>query len=184
MDVFLAKYLIHNFFSHLVVLTAVNAYDVNYATRVQDIFTIAKLAALILIIFTGIVQACRGQVTNFYGAWEGTSTNAGSLSLAFFSGLFAYNGWNYLNCVIEELKEPEKNLPKAIAMSCLIVMSVYVLCNLAYFTVVSKTEMLAAQAVAVVFAQKIYGVMWWIIPVFVALSTFGGVNGILFTTAR
>jgi len=34
------------------------------------------------------------------------------------------------------------------------------------------------------FAQRMYGVMAWIMPVFVALSTFGGVNGILFTTAR
>ena len=34
------------------------------------------------------------------------------------------------------------------------------------------------------FTKKPFGVMWWIIPICVALSTFGGVNGILFTTAR
>jgi len=34
------------------------------------------------------------------------------------------------------------------------------------------------------FAERMYGFMAWIMPVFVALSTFGGVNGILFTTAR
>jgi len=34
------------------------------------------------------------------------------------------------------------------------------------------------------FSQYLYSYMWWIMPVFVALSTFGGVNGILFTTAR
>lgn len=34
------------------------------------------------------------------------------------------------------------------------------------------------------FSQRLYGVMWWIMPIFVSLSTFGGVNGILFTTSR
>ena len=43
------------------ILTAVNAYDVKWATRVQDVFTLAKLLALVLIIITGIVQLARGE---------------------------------------------------------------------------------------------------------------------------
>ena len=34
------------------------------------------------------------------------------------------------------------------------------------------------------FSKRLYGFMWWIMPIFVSLSTFGGVNGILFTTSR
>ncbi|KAK3775399.1 hypothetical protein RRG08_005826 [Elysia crispata] len=34
------------------------------------------------------------------------------------------------------------------------------------------------------FSKRLFGVMWWCMPVFVSLSTFGGVNGILFTTSR
>jgi len=44
----------------LVILTAVNALDVKWSMRVQDVFTYAKLAALVLIIITGIVQLCLG----------------------------------------------------------------------------------------------------------------------------
>jgi len=47
-----------------VVLTAVNALDVKWSMRVQDVFTYAKLAALVLIIITGFVQLCLGMCLN------------------------------------------------------------------------------------------------------------------------
>ena len=50
----------------VVVLTAVNALDVKWSMRVQDVFTYAKLAALVLIIITGFVQLCLGQHVCFY----------------------------------------------------------------------------------------------------------------------
>jgi amino acid transporter len=168
----------------ILVLTVINCVDVKWATRVQDIFTYAKLLALVLIIVTGFVQLGRGHHEYFQNPFENSIWNVGSISLAFYQGLFAYNGWNYLNYVIEELKDPYRNLPRAIFISCILVMTVYVAANVAYFTTVSPQEIITASAVAVTFSQRLYGVMWWIMPVFVALSTFGGVNGILFTTAR
>lgn len=107
-----------------------------------------------------------------------------SLSLAFYSGLFAYNGWNYLNFIIEELKDPIKNLPRAIAISITLVTVVYVLTNISFYTILSPTEVLSSEAVAVTFAEKTFGMFAWTIPVFVAMSTFGAVNGILLTSSR
>ncbi|XP_063424208.1 large neutral amino acids transporter small subunit 1-like [Mytilus trossulus] len=168
----------------ILLLTFINCADVKWATRVQDIFTYAKVGALILIIITGFVQLGRGEHENFHNPFEHTETNIGKIAMAFYSGLFAYNGWNYLNFVIEELKDPYKNLPKAIWISIIMVMTVYTLANIAYFTTVTRVEILSGSAVAVMFSQRLYGVMWWIMPIFVSLSTFGGVNGILFTTSR
>ncbi|KAK6195042.1 hypothetical protein SNE40_000558 [Patella caerulea] len=168
----------------IMVLTFVNAYDVKLSTRVQDIFTYAKVLALILIIITGFVQLGRGQYEAFLNPFEHTEPDIGKISLAFYSGLFAYNGWNYLNFVIEELKDPYKNLPKAIWISITMVTVIYVLTNVAYFTTVERKEILGGAAVAVMFSKRLYSFMWWLMPIFVALSTFGGVNGILFTTSR
>jgi len=92
--------------------------------------------------------------------------------------------WNYLNFIIEELIDPVRNLPLAIAISCTLVTVVYVLTNIAFYTTLSPAEVLGSEAVAVSFAEKIFGNMAWIIPVFVALSTFGAVNGILLTSSR
>lgn len=77
-----------------------------------------------------------------------------------------------------------RNLPRAIWIAMPAVTIIYVLVNLAYFAVVSRDEMLSSVAVAVTFGNKVFGPVAWSIPIFVALSCFGGVNGIVFTSAR
>ncbi|KAK0183469.1 hypothetical protein PV327_001507 [Microctonus hyperodae] len=163
-------------------LAFVNCWDVKWATRVQDVFTYAKLLALFVIICAGAYQLIYGHTEHF--TFENTRTEATSIALSFYSGLFAYNGWNYLNFIIEELKDPVRNLPKAIAISCTLVTIVYVLTNVAFYTTLSPKDVLSSEAVAVTFANHLFGIMAWIIPVFVALSTFGAVNGILLTSSR
>ncbi|KAM3821754.1 large neutral amino acids transporter small subunit 2 isoform 1-T1 [Vipera latastei] len=171
----------------LLLLTWVNCASVRWATRVQDIFTAGKLLALGLIIIMGIVQICKGEY--FWlepkNAFEFFQTpNVGLVALAFLQGSFAYGGWNFLNYVTEELVDPYKNLPRAIFISIPLVTFVYVFANVAYVTAMSPQELLASNAVAVTFGEKLLGVMAWIMPISVALSTFGGVNGSLFTSSR
>nr|CAH8854442.1 unnamed protein product [Trichobilharzia regenti] len=168
----------------IIILGFINSASVRWSTRVQDIFTYAKVTALILIIVTGIVEICRGHVDEFREPFGGSNWDPGSIAKAFYSGLFAYAGWNYLNCMIEELKNPRRDLPFAIVFSCLAVTVIYSLANIAYITVVPVSEVLTTPAVAVTFANKMYGPAWWIMPIFVAFSTFGGVNGNLLTTSR
>ena len=70
--------------------------------KVQDYFTYAKLFALIMICITGFIQLGRGR-TEFF-TWENTETDVTVIALSFYSGLFSYTGWNYLNFIIEEMK--------------------------------------------------------------------------------
>jgi len=163
-------------------LTFINCYSVKWATGVQDVFTYAKLVALFIIISFGAYLLYEGNTKYF--TFEGTKAEVTSLSLSFYSGLFAYNGWNYLNFIIEELKDPVKNLPRAIAISCTLVTVVYLLTNISFYTILSPAEVLGSEAVAVTFANQAFGPFAWTIPVFVAMSTFGAVNGILLTSSR
>uniref|UniRef100_A0A8C4WWZ7 Solute carrier family 7 member 8 n=1 Tax=Eptatretus burgeri TaxID=7764 RepID=A0A8C4WWZ7_EPTBU len=76
------------------------------------------------------------------------------------------------------------NLPRAIYISVPLVTFVYVFANIAYITAMTPEEILTSNAVAVTFGQKLLGAVSWIMPISVALSTFGGVNGSLFTSSR
>ncbi|XP_047367016.1 Y+L amino acid transporter 2 [Vespa velutina] len=165
-------------------LTAINCYNVKWATRVQDIFTGTKIFALIIIMVAGFWWLCTGHTDNFHQPMAGTNTQPGYIALAIYSGLFSYSGWNYLNFVTEELKDPYKNLPKAICISLPLVTVIYVLANVAYFVVLTQDEILASNAVAVTFGDKLLGVMSWIMPFFVACSTFGALNGAIFASSR
>ncbi|XP_011314128.1 large neutral amino acids transporter small subunit 1 [Fopius arisanus] len=165
-------------------LTAINCYNVKWATRVQDVFTGTKIFALIIIIATGLYYFSTNDSVPFSQPMKGTNTEPGYLALAIYSGLFSYSGWNYLNFVTEELKDPYRNLRNAICISLPLITVIYVLVNLAYFAVLSRDDILASNAVAVTFGDKLLGPMSWIMPVFVACSTFGALNGAIFASSR
>lgn len=92
----------------LLFLTAVNCFSTSWALKVQNVFTAAKMLALVSIILVGGYNLIWGEdLGNFDNAWEG-NYDAKNISLATFSGLYAFGGWNILNFVTEELKNPYK----------------------------------------------------------------------------
>uniref|UniRef100_A0A8C1TFD4 Solute carrier family 7 member 11 n=1 Tax=Cyprinus carpio TaxID=7962 RepID=A0A8C1TFD4_CYPCA len=125
-----------------------------------------------------------GETKNFENAFEVNTIHLSGLPLAFYSGMFAYAGWFYLNFVTEEVENPERTVPLAICISMVIVMICYTMTNVAYYTVMSAEELLASDAVAVTFAEKLMGNFSVAVPVFVALSCFGSMNGCLFAISR
>ncbi|KAG8042656.1 hypothetical protein G9C98_005290 [Cotesia typhae] len=165
-------------------LTAINCYNVKWATRIQDIFTGTKIFALIVIIGAGFWHLFAIGPENLINPMGGTNTSPGYIAVAVYSGLFSYSGWNYLNFVTEELKDPYRNLPRAICISLPLITIIYVLANFSYFIVLTKQEFLTSTAVAVTFGGKLLGPMAWIMPFFVACSTFGALNGAIFASSR
>ncbi|KAH0554951.1 Y+L amino acid transporter 2 [Cotesia glomerata] len=165
-------------------LTFINCYDVKETSKMQNIIMFAKISALVIIIIAGLTWLCLGHTENYEEPFKSTTADPGKIAIAFYSGIFSYSGWNYLNFMTEELKDPYKNLPRAIYISLPLVTIIYALANVAYLAVLNPTAMIASHAIAVTLADKLMGPMSWIMPVLVATSAFGGLSVHIMTSSR
>lgn len=78
-----------------------------------------------------------------------------------------------MTTITEEIKSPQKNIPRSILIAVPLVTVLYVFMNVSYMTVLEKNEMINAVAVGISFAEKALGPFAFLIPLGVALSTFG-----------
>lgn len=168
-----------------------NCISVRLVARTQIFFTTLKLVGLIIIIIGGIITLANGQYGSLTTGFDGTVSNPSSIASAVYSGLWAFDGWAQLNFVVEELKHPKRNLPLCIITSVLLVLVVYILVNISYFTVLSKEQYLSSWAVAATWAEYVLSGAVVLIPITVACSVYGAMNAsglvfgrIVFSTAR
>ena len=103
------------------------------------------------------VFSCPRKIENLFTNENGETAipSFGSIGLSLYQSLWAYNGWNLLSCIIEELKEPEKNMPKALVISMASVTTLYLFTNFAYLSVLGHKGLLFSAAVGSTFANKI-----------------------------
>ncbi|XP_071811553.1 cystine/glutamate transporter-like [Apostichopus japonicus] len=166
-------------------VTFVNCMNL-YATRkVTIIFTLAKSIGLGIIVISGIFLILQGNVKNFQEDLNLGDADWGKFPFAFYTGLYAYAGWNNLPNVTEEIKQPSREIPSSIIASMFFVTVVYTLTNIAYFAVLTPDEILASDAVAVSYANRVLGEsVSLIIPITVAFSCIGTSNGLFFSSSR
>ncbi|OZJ06415.1 hypothetical protein BZG36_00542 [Bifiguratus adelaidae] len=169
----------------VITVSLINGISVKWGTRVQDVFTALKIVALLVIVATGIVVLARdGQSVgdNFDGNWfDGYQDVAFSeYALALYSGLWAYDGWNNLNYVSGEMKNPHRDLPRVILFGIPIVIVLYLLANVAYYVVLPASVVTKTNTVALDFGKKLFGPAGGIaFAVIVAAA-----NGSVFTGSR
>lgn len=75
------------------IMTYINVSSVKLYVKIQNIFGSFKVIACLIVIFGGIYQICSGDTQNLEKGFEGTSFAAKDIALAFYSGLWAYDGW-------------------------------------------------------------------------------------------
>ena len=165
-------------------VTIVNIVSVKLSTNIIKWLFYTKVLALLVCSVTGLIYLGKGNTENFKNAFEGSSTSWTSYSVALYSGMWNFDGWNQLSSVTEELKDPVRNFPIAVWTSIPLVAVIYLLVNAAYLTVMTPTEITTGSSVAVTFAYRTLGSFNWIIPVAVVCSTLGTATGSMFTAGR
>ncbi len=170
----------------LAVMATVNVVGLRWGSLVQNITAVAKYGGLLLVIILafaiGLPQSGGG---HFTPATPPGSFSVSAFGLALVSVLWAFDGWGDLTKVGGEVKDPRRNMPRAIVLGTLAVVAIYLLANVAYLSVLSVDEIRGARLVAADVAQKLIGPIGvTLVSITVLLSTFGSVNGSLLTGPR
>uniref|UniRef100_A0A914W5W8 Uncharacterized protein n=1 Tax=Plectus sambesii TaxID=2011161 RepID=A0A914W5W8_9BILA len=175
-------------FAMILLLTMTNLLSLKrYASRLQILFTAAKVLAMIIIIVTGFYYlAFRGGSSNFSNLMDHSKYSPGDLTLAVYGGLWAYGGYNVLNFGIEEIKNPRRTVPLAFLIGLALVTLLYLTINVAYFAVLSQDEMLDSETIAVAqqFATKALGNFAYAYPAIIGIVLCGTTNSAIFSSSR
>ncbi|KAF9431410.1 hypothetical protein BGZ76_000337 [Entomortierella beljakovae] len=172
----------------VLVLSGLNSISVSVGTRIQDLFTFIKVVTLLVIAISGFVVLAQKTSAshNFDHAFDGEEQpSLGDIALGLYSGLWAYDGWNNLNYVSTEMKNPTRDLPRVIFAGVPIVIIFYLLANTAYYAVLPQAVVMSTNTVAIDFGKQMFGNTGGVLfALCVACSCFGAANGSIFTGAR
>ena len=164
----------------IVLLAGINYVGVRPAAITTNIFTVLKLVALAALIAVGMTV-----VSPTVASSTVASSTVVSLGAALVPILFTYGGWQQTNFIAEEILEPEKNLPRALVLGVVIVVTVYLLANVAYLRVLGIGELARSTAPAADTMTKLLGPTGGkIIALGIAVSTFGFLNLVILVTPR
>ena len=168
----------------LLFISILNTFGSKTSGLIQTVATIAKLVPLVIIIVFGFIKGGGNNAITTPLVGEGISAGAvvGQLLIAI---LFAYDGWINVGALAGEMKDPGKDLPKAIVGGLSLVMAVYIAINLAYLWVLPANEIAQYSNPAAAVAQAIFGPMGGkVVTIGILISVFGCINGYLLTGPR
>jgi APA family basic amino acid/polyamine antiporter len=169
----------------IAVTAGFNYVGLKWGSLVQNLTTVAKYGALVFIIVVAFAIGMPETGGHYTPAAPPGSFTVGAFGLALVSVLWAFDGWADLSFVGGEVRDPRRNLPRALIIGTLLVIGVYMAANLAYLAVLPIEEIRTSRLVAADVAQRLIGPSGVIfVAATVMLSTFGTLNGSLLTAPR
>ena len=187
----------------IVLLTFANSRGLNYGRILQNIFTVAKVGALLGLIVLGCTIGIHHAaiVANFHHFWSvrhampfsaGLDATTGiglflAICIAQSGSLFAADSWHDITFVAAEVRNPARNLPLALAIGTASVIALYLLANLAYLLTLPLIAIQHAPAdrVAAASLQSIFPLFGaGLMAIAIMISTFGTVNAMTLAGAR
>jgi len=166
----------------IVALSVVNYVGVQYGGLVQNIFTAAKVLAILAIVGAGLFLS-RSDAMVPSAVLEPVTAHGFLLAIA--AGLFAYGGWHMVTYTAGETKDAARTIPRALLIGTLIVTACYAGLNAIYLRVLPLEAVRASTHVAADAADKLFGGGGArLMAALVLISTFGSVNGIILVGPR
>jgi APA family basic amino acid/polyamine antiporter len=189
----------------ILLLTITNTRGLKTGKLIQNTFTFTKTAALFGLIVVGLVFGWNEGSAAYTSSWWNPLANGwnpqaaqpgleavGALALVLVLGramtgpLFAQSAWNNVTFTGSEIRDPGRNLPRALLIGCLTVVTLYLLANLAYVVTLPLATMQRPQnSIATAVMQSVFGRPGTVLmAVAIMISTFGCNNGLILAGAR
>ena len=170
----------------IAIMTWVNVVGLRRAATLQNIATWMKFAAIAIFVGFGFAVG-KGSTAHF----STPAPPSRQMPLLFAIGLalngvfFAYDGWNYIVCAAGEVKDPQRNIPRALVLGVVAVGIVYISLNLVYLYAVPLAAIQPARTVAQTAAIALFspGVGRWM-SLLIAVSCFGAASCCTLAGAR
>ncbi|MCS7305422.1 MAG: amino acid permease [Thermoguttaceae bacterium] len=163
----------------ILVLTLINMLGVMMGKWTQNVLTVLKVIGLVAIVVVGLWASPSNALPEEpVGPWC-------NLGLAMILVFYTYGGWNEMAYVAAEVRNPRKNILRALVLGTVAVAAIYALVNLAFIRALGVVNFRSSQAVAADVLDLV--VRPWggkIISILICISTFGAINGMIFTGAR
>src|ERR1035438_1354301 len=173
-------------------LTVVNMRGIRTGAVVQNVFTLAKTAALLGLVAIGFLLGRNpaALTRNFGHFWDGAGWTMHAVRLvgvAMVGSLFSSDSWNNVTFTAGEGRNPKRNLPLSLALGVAIVSALYIASNMVYLNVLTFDAIQHADKdrVAAAAASSMFGpVAVQIMAAAIMVSTFGCINGLTLSGAR
>ena len=162
-----------------------NIVGVRTSSAVVNVTVLAKYGGLMIIVGAALLIGLPQTGGNFTPALPPGSITPAAFGLALVSTLWAFDGWADLAFNAGEVKDPQRNLPRALIGGTLLVLVIYLAANVAYLAVLPIEEIRHSKLVAADVAQRVMGAPGvTFVSITVMLSTFGALNAVLLTSPR
>ena len=167
------------------VVTLSNLLGNKIGGHIQVIVTICKLVPIGAIIIFGLFQPSPEKLEILPNVSLFGGDNLTSLGACLLATMYAYDGWIDIGNIAGEMKNPKKDLPKAISLGIMFIMVVYVLINIAYLKSVPLDQISGNHNAANLVAEKLFGPLGGkIISIGILISVYGSLNGNVMTGMR
>jgi amino acid transporter len=169
----------------VVVVTAINYLSVELGGAIQVTLTCLKMGTIVVIVIAGVLFGGRHLVESVPTVMPIGWGTIGAVLTALVPAMWAYNGFNDLGDLGEEIVHPQKNIPVAIILGLLTVGSLYLLANVVYFHTLSFAQIASSEHVASDVVRSFAGsrgAVW--LTVAMAISALGALHVVVLTGAR
>ncbi len=169
----------------ILLLTAANCRGLRLGKLVQNVSTASKLGGLTLLF---LLLAWRGHVHLLESSFAPTQSLAGSVvpfGTALVAVLWAFEGWHAVSFAAGEFRSPKRDLPVSLFVGTMICAVIYLLLNLAYYSILTPLALRATDRAAATAVQTAYGAgTTALISLLILTSILGAMNGLILTGPR